>query len=227
MIAALARQDIASFVLNVPPGSVSTLSGVSLDEIRTLLDATEPPPGSRPAIALTPCGSTADAIVCQTLDALAETALALWPVWYTDIDFSPFGRNAAGEEAARLRVRNMATTTPGVTPPWAETAVTLALAGRPPRVPGIHAGVELRQLSLAISRSGVVVVMAPGRSDHAAAFVHSIEWMASSAAVPIILVLEETARLESAFDRLLPGAHTVMPEFRSPLTVTPEDGIAP
>lgn len=102
MIAALARQDIASFVLNVQPGSVSTLSGVPLAEICTLLDVAEPAPGSRPAVALTPCGSTADAIVCQALDALAQTALALWPLWYTDVDFSPFGRNAAGEEAARL-----------------------------------------------------------------------------------------------------------------------------
>ena len=124
----------------------STTSWPGLAETRLLLDATEPSLADPVAIALAPPATTAAGIVEYTLEVLARAALGMWPVWFTDVDFSPFERTALGHDAARLRVKEAtASSMGGVILPWAEVAVALALEGRR-LIRGIHAATEIRQL---------------------------------------------------------------------------------
>jgi hypothetical protein len=85
---------------------------------------------------------------------LAETAMRLWPVWFTDVSFAMCCDDALGRQAAGVIAREAAARAPGVSSPWAEAAARLALAGGLPRVAGVPPAIELAQLSLAISRVG-------------------------------------------------------------------------
>src|SRR5260370_1326113 len=81
----------------------------------------------------------------------AGAALRIWPVRFTDADFGGYRADTLGHEAARMKVRQVASETRAVRWPWAETAVLQALEGHKPRVPGTPAAVELEQLCIAIN----------------------------------------------------------------------------
>jgi hypothetical protein len=88
-------------------------------------------------------------IVEQVIDLLADTALQMWPVWFTDVDFGDCRNDTLGREAARLRGRQATSTTPAVLLPWAENAVILALDGRKPFIGATGASAKLKEGVLA------------------------------------------------------------------------------
>jgi hypothetical protein len=74
---------------------------------------------------------------------------------------------------------------------------------------------ELAQLSLAISRGGLIFiadVSAAAESSSAAALVHALEWIARNADAPVVALFPELPTLDSAFDRILYGARRVIAE---------------
>jgi hypothetical protein len=90
----------AQFVFRAPGGSVVTLGGIDGAALRELVDQAEHIPNDRRAlfVRLRPAGSV-EAYVGQVTAVLAETAMRLWPVWFTDV------RSNQSEEAGGPSLR--------------------------------------------------------------------------------------------------------------------------
>jgi hypothetical protein len=85
-----------------------------------------------------------------------------------------------------------AKTVDGLSPPWVEAAVAVALNGRKPRVTGVAPAVELAQLTRALSRVGLVLILEPAEPDHApAALVRALEWIAQNAPVAVVAIFPQ------------------------------------
>ncbi|MGH8324059.1 MAG: hypothetical protein ACRETD_09730, partial [Steroidobacteraceae bacterium] len=204
----------AQFIFCAPGGSVVTLGGIDGAALRELVDQAEDIPDDRRAlfVRLRPAGSV-EAYVEQVNAVLAETAMRLWPVWFTDVSFAMCRDDALGRQAAGVIAREAAARAPGVSSPWAEAAARLALAGGPPRVAGVLPAIELAQLSLAISRVGLVFVAdvsAAAEAPGAAALPQALEWIAQHSRGAVVALFPELPPLDSPFDRILYGARRVI-----------------
>jgi hypothetical protein len=132
----LLSSQASQFVFLAPRGSVVTLGGIDGAALRELVDQAEHIPDDRRAlfVRLLPAGSV-EAYVEQVIAVLAETAMRLWPVWFTDVSFAMCRNDALGHQAAGVIAREAAARVPGVSSTWAAAAAAcLALAGRSPRV---------------------------------------------------------------------------------------------
>src|ERR1700688_3524123 len=84
----LAPSAVAGFVLGAPKHSVIALGGIDGMGLRVALDAVEPEPsGRRALLARIAPAPTTEAIIDQVIDAFAETARLLWPIWFTNVSF--------------------------------------------------------------------------------------------------------------------------------------------
>jgi hypothetical protein len=179
----LPRGSVAEFILGAPPGSVLALEGIEGQDLRGLLDRIEPRQAIRRALFMRIAPAlTAAAIVEQILDLLAATTLRLWPLWFTDVSFQGCRNDTLGRLAVGITARRAAAEIAGLSQAWAEAAGRLALDGRSPRVSGTLPAIELAQLALAVSRSGLVLVADVGIAarigPNPAALVHAVEWIA-------------------------------------------------
>jgi len=146
----------AEFVFGAPMGSVLALGGVDGVSLRALLDQVDDDPDRRRALLMRiEPASAAEAIVERVIDLLADTALRLWPVWFTDVSFAECRGDTLGHAAARIIARQAAEAIGGLSYPWVGSAVALALNGRKPRVTGVAPAVELANLAR----------VKPGRTD--------------------------------------------------------------
>jgi hypothetical protein len=181
---------------------------------RVLFDEVEPAPNRRRVLfARLDPATTTESIVEQVVDLLAETARRMWPLWFTDVSFAECRSDTLGRLAAGVIVRKAAEEIAGLSPSWAEAAVRLALDNCPPRVSGTLPAVELAQLALAISRSGLVLVVdaSVARTEfNRAAIVHALEWIAQHLPGSVIALFPELPPNEPPFDRILYGAGHVM-----------------
>jgi very-short-patch-repair endonuclease len=225
----LASDETADFVFRAPARSVLTLGGTDSATLRGLLDETEHDPNDRRAlfVRLRPAPSV-EACVEQAIALLAETAFRLWPVWFTDVSFAMCGNDALGRQTAGTIAREAASGVPGINVAWAERAARLALDDRTPRVDGILPVVELAQLSLAISRAGLILVVdadaAAIGGTSASALVHALEWIAQHSGAAVVAVFPELPALTSPFDRILCGARRVIAEADAGLAVSEPEG---
>jgi hypothetical protein len=105
----LLSDQAAQFVFRVPEGSVVTLGGIDGAALRELVDQAEHIPDDRRAlfVRLRPAGSV-EAYVEQVITILAETAMRLWPVWFTDVSFAMCCDDALGRQAAGVIAREAA-----------------------------------------------------------------------------------------------------------------------
>jgi very-short-patch-repair endonuclease len=228
----LPEDVVAKFVLGAPQGLVLSLGGIDGESLRTLLDRTEPDPSGR-RVLFTPIvpAPTTEAIVEQIIGLLAETARRLWPVWFTDVSFGGCRNDALGQLAAGVIARSAAKQIAGLSPAWADAAARLALDNRPPRVSGTPAAVEVAQLALTISRSGLVLLADVSTSErmgpNPAALVHALEWIATHAHCAVVALFSELPPNEPPFDRILYGTRWVVSESSSkPCTVEPGASVA-
>ena len=102
-----------------------------------------------------------------------------------------------------------------------KAAARRALAGRPPRVRGVLAAIEIAQLSLAISRFGLVFVAdveTMWRSPNPAATVHALEWIARHLNGAVVALFHDLPPVAPPFDRILYGARS----FSAPVAAEPE-----
>jgi hypothetical protein len=209
----------AQFVFCAPRGSVVTLGGIDGATLRDLVDQVENPPDDCRAlfVRLRPATSS-EAYVEQVTTVLAETVLRLWPIWFTDVSFAMCRDDPLGRQAVGAIAREVAARTSGISRSWAEAAARLVLAGLPPRVAGVLPAVELAQLSLAISRTGFVLVAdvsAAAEASSAGALGYALEWVAQHSRAGVVALFAELPSLDSRFDRILYGARTVVPDADS------------
>jgi hypothetical protein len=151
--------EVAEFVLSAPGASVVFLSGVNVATVREVIDQSDPPIDRRVLFMRLPPLANVEAYVERAIAVLAQTALHLWPSWFSDVSFAICHDDALGRQAAGVIARETAVRFPTINSHWAETAARLALTGRSPRVPGVLPAIELAQLSLAISRPGLILVV--------------------------------------------------------------------
>jgi very-short-patch-repair endonuclease len=141
---ALAPSDAAAFVFAAPPRRVATLVGDAAP-LRAALDA-ENPDGRVALFVALEAAATADAIVRQAIETLAETALRLWPFWWGD---ALFERDDPLSQAANAIGRGS----------WAAAATRLAAQGHAPRVADAHPTLELAELSRVIAPRGLALIV--------------------------------------------------------------------
>jgi very-short-patch-repair endonuclease len=210
--AVISRPEAVQLVFHAPKGSVVALGGIDGAALRELTDITEHLPDDRRALFVRlRAARSIETCVEQVVTALAETAMRLWPVWFTDVSFAMCSNDTLGQQAAGAIARETATWVSDVNATWAEAAAHLALAGHPPRVAGILSAVELAQLSLAVSRLGLVfVVDVSAATDAPAALAHALEWIAQHAQASVVALFAELPPLDSPFDRILYGARCVV-----------------
>jgi hypothetical protein len=87
---------------------------------------------------------TIEAYIEEVIAVLAETATRLSPVWFTDVSFAMCCDDALGRRAAGVIAREAAARVSSISSTWAEAAIRLVLAGRPPRVAGVLPAFALR-----------------------------------------------------------------------------------
>jgi very-short-patch-repair endonuclease len=210
----LAYGEIADFVFCAPIGSVIALGGTDAATLHMLLNDAEPINDRRVLFVRLRPALSVESYVEQAVAQMAETALRLWPVWFADVSFGICGNDTLGRQTAGAIAREAASGVPGVSATWAERAARLALDHRAPRVGGILPAVELTQLSLAVSRAGLVLVVEADAAAidgaSAAALVHALEWVAQHSVAGIVAVFPRLPALESPFGRILYGARRVL-----------------
>jgi very-short-patch-repair endonuclease len=204
------------FVLSVPKGAVVALGGIDGESLRALVDEVEAEQcGLRALFFRIVPAPTPEVIVEQVVNLFAETARRLWPIWFTDVSFDGCRSDTLGRLAAAAIARSAAKKIAGLSASWAEAAVGLALDNRSPRVIGTLPATELAQLTLAISRCGLVLVAdadaAARAGPNPAAVVHALEWIAQRSQSAVVALFPELPRNEPPFDRILYGARQVMP----------------
>ena len=216
---------VADMILRARASGIITLAGIESERLRLLLDHTDVTTDGRQALFLALSGTpSAEAIVERTVDALADTALRIWPVWYNSVTFADIRGDTLGREAARSRVRETAKAVPHLSRAWAERAVTYALDGRKPRVCDIALGTELEQLCLAINRGSLVLITNSSKSEaEAVALVHALEWMTQNAHLAVVVLLERLPEGQSPYDRILHGVLSIELETSLDLTIPSQD----
>lgn len=207
--ALIAPDAVVRRILTAPKRSVFTVSGTTSDAIRDRLDRVEDCE-QRVLFLKFPSADTADGIVERIIAILAETALRLWPIWFDNVSFDQMTNDKVGRHAAAEAIRSAAPGVAGLLLPWALKAIQLALSGRVPRVRKTNAATELTQLSLTISRTGLVLlfdcddVRADERNQLAA--ICTLEWIAEHGDAAVIALFSELPPFVPPFDRILYGA---------------------
>lgn len=220
----IAPDEVARFILDAPEGKIVVIGGVDRVAVRTFLDQVEPESRTRLALLAdpTPCATT-EALIEQVVGFLAETARHLWPIWYSNAEFSICQNNSLGRKAAILIARETAHKIAGVSSVWAEQAVILALEGQAPRVAGALPSTEVAQLARAINPSGLAFVANIGKgTDYSAnpeIIVRAMEWIAKHIGGPAIALFADLPANEPPFDRILYGARFVRAD---PIHITPD-----
>jgi hypothetical protein len=202
---------VPDFILRTPASGIVALIGINSDQLRVVLNHTEVAAGDRRALFLSlDRKQNANTIVEQTVDTLADTALRMWPVWYSSSSFADIRDDTLGREAARARLNEIAKLIPRLSRAWAERAVTMALDGRKLRILDVALATELEQLCLAINRTGLVLITNSGGSEaEASALVHALEWMTRNAHIAVAMLFERLPESKSPYDRILYGAQCI------------------
>lgn len=220
--------QVAEFVFCAPGGSVVALAGIDGAALLELIDQAEHIPDDRRVlfVLLRPAKSV-EAYIERVIAVLAETAMRLWPVWFTDVSFAMCCDDALGRQAAGVIAREAAARAPGVNSTWAEAAARLSLAGRPPRVAGILPAIELAQLSLSVSRAGLVFIAdmsAAADASSSATLPHALEWIAEYSRAAVVALSATLPPLDSPFDRILYGARRVIVDAEPGASVSEPEG---
>jgi very-short-patch-repair endonuclease len=202
---------VADYILRAPASGIVALVGIDSDQLRMMLEHTEVSQGRRRALFLSFDGvQNAATIVERTVDALAETAMQMWPGWYSSVSFADIGNDTLGREAAGARLHEIAKSIPHVSLAWAERAVSMALDQGKLRVPEVALATELEQLCLVINRDSLVLVTNSGGSEaEASALVHALEWMTRHSHIAVVVLFEKSPNGKSAYDRILYGVQYI------------------
>jgi hypothetical protein len=105
----LRAAEAAPFIFGVPEGSVVVIGGIDGAALRELIDHAENIPKDRRALFVRlQTARSVNAYVEQIVEALANAALRLWPVWFGQVSFAMCHDDALGRQAAGVIAREAA-----------------------------------------------------------------------------------------------------------------------
>jgi len=206
-------EDASPFgaVLTIPAGKVRCLAGARIVDLRTASreDATASlattVDGRRVLLHAVDGALSPQAAFQSILDALADAALALFPLWY---DPSP-GRVEESAPSSPSPDLDRRASACGASRTWLARARTRAEAGQRPLPRGFAAVETARQLGLILAPEGLCVVLAleeaSGRSAGAAFLPHLAPWLADSCDWSVGLLLAGEPPASDAWDRIRHG----------------------
>jgi very-short-patch-repair endonuclease len=124
-----------------------------------------------------------DEALSQVIDALARTALSLWPNWY--------GVQRSDSQAHPRSI--LASTRCAVSAPWLEAAANRCRAGKTPRLAKFANAIQAAQLALAIEPERLHIVLAlsavHSESESLLCFARAAEWLAKETQARVIAVV--------------------------------------
>ena len=199
-------------IFSVENGEVTTIVGPNVSSLRRWLDNETVPNRERPILLLEritkiPC---LDSLLDNYIHTLAEAALRLWPVWYTDIDLSRFDASASGIRGIHAAFESIGAQNCKISAVWARKAIVPVLCAHPPMLTGFSNAEQVQQLTLAIHRHGVTMVLA--LEDHTATneqlrvFAQSTRWLAERGGLAVIVLLPFRLAQDPALETILYGA---------------------
>jgi len=131
-----------------------------------------------------------EALIDKVIAALAAIAAGLWPVWCSNADFSEL--RPADSGGGRTPVEDLLAGLPGASPIWFAWAARRMLAGRSLAPNGFSRDIALRQLALAISREGLILVIAIAETSPVPGLllglVHAVQWLARRGLAVVVLL---------------------------------------
>jgi len=150
-----------------------------------------------------------DRCVAALVSQLTSLAVAAWPLWFGDIEFDWYRDDALGNSQLEQQLRRLEIAERRISRPWATRAIKQVARGLS-LTPGLSEfGLHLNQVCLAISRTGLIVVVpfdVDANKEQIAALVHVAEWFARSAPVSVIAALPASYPEEAPIERLCFGA---------------------
>lgn len=141
------------------------------------------------------------AVLDQSIDALARTALGLWPHWYgvQPDEASTGGQDSPPSFAAEALPR-------GVSTAWLERAADRCRRGRTPRLPKFAHSIQAAQLALAIDPERLHLVLAQAAAEaepgSLLGFARAAEWLAKETRARVVVLLPAKLAGSSALDSI-------------------------
>ena len=134
-------------IFSVENGEVTTIVGPNVSSLRRWLDNETVPNRERPILLLEritkiPC---LDSLLDNYIHTLAEAALRLWPVWYTDIDLSRFDASASGIRGIHAAFESIGAQNCKISAVWARKAIVPVLSAHPPMLTGFSNAEQVQQ----------------------------------------------------------------------------------
>lgn len=175
-------------------------------------------------------------IIEETLDRLAETALALWPQWYgaarpTVGDLEP------GATAAEWAREVSGSAHPSLLTGWVQEAVARCEQGRLPRTVSLSRATEALQLALAIEPQQFVLALGATTADGEPARLYGLaraaEWFASQTRAGLLILVPTEVVEAGELDNVNFGAIRLparsepareLPEEKAGLLIWPFEG---
>lgn len=137
----------------------------------------------------------------HSIDALARTALALWPRWY---GLQPEASDAFRQYSPSLLAADALPS--GVSPAWLQRAADRCRRGQTPRLPKFAAAIEAAQLALAIEPQRLYLVLAQTASTAAVdcllPFARASEWLAKETRARVVVLVSTELAASSALDSI-------------------------
>ena len=131
-----------------------------------------------------------EALIDTVIACLAATAAGLWPVWCSDADFSALQPADLGR--GQTAVEDLLAGLPAASSIWFAWAARRMLAGRSLEQSGFSRESALQQLALAISREGLILVIAITETAPAPGMllgmVHAAQWLARRGLAVVVLL---------------------------------------
>jgi very-short-patch-repair endonuclease len=203
---------IATLLECIPPGEARLVRGVDACQMAAefeQLSADSLQGDARIVTCLWEALPVVAAILDQTLDALARSALALWPDWYGRIRETPPTTWAEFDSLPTLTFR-----------PWLEGAIMRCRLARLPRPGGFAAAVEAKQLALAIEPGQLQIVLGTceddPRPERLLGLARAAEWLVGQTAARVAVLVPQALTDSVELDAINFGALTVPAPPRRP-----------
>lgn len=215
------QDELLSRIAAIPAGQIYSVRVCSKDVVERLV-RTCVGAGNERRLVYLPIGlqgSVGEAIA-SVVALLGHAVLSTWPVWFGDHDFGWYRDDALGNEQLRHRIRELTARDGRISSSWIGPAARQAASGTVPRV-ATDPGLQLFQLSLALSRAGIILIIPfPSRYDLqvAAVAVELVEWLVRHAPAAVVPLIPVDWPDEAPLDRLLFNAWTLTARDGVPVT---------